>query len=65
MEILQPKDSEILNWDPENMDEYWSQCSSFDSRANDTQSIMGGLSNQIDSERAFEAMFNRLQKRLD
>jgi len=27
-----PPNSEILNWDPENMETYWQQCQQFDTR---------------------------------
>lgn len=30
MTTYQPKDERLLNWDPENMDQYWQQCERFD-----------------------------------
>ena len=32
MAIQIPRDSEIMSWDPENMDTYWQQCRRFDTR---------------------------------
>ncbi|MDQ7048832.1 MAG: hypothetical protein Q9M92_04525 [Enterobacterales bacterium] len=30
MKTMTPPNSEILNWDPENMETYWKQCRQFD-----------------------------------
>lgn len=32
MSIQIPKDSEIMSWDPENIESYWRQCRRFDTR---------------------------------
>ncbi len=31
-----PPNSDILSWDPENMDTYWQQCRQFDTRSLNT-----------------------------
>jgi len=33
MRLKTPPNSEILNWDPENMEAYWQQCRQFDTRS--------------------------------
>lgn len=37
--MIQPFNSEIMSWDPENMETYWQQCRRYDSRPFDTLSI--------------------------
>jgi len=63
MNTLIPKDTEIMSWDPENMDSYWSQCRQVDSRPFDTKSLIGGYGNQCDSQAAFNQMLHRLEKK--
>ena len=62
MNALIPKDAEIMSWDPENMDSYWSQCKQVDTRPFDTKSFIGGYGNQCDSQAAFHQMTSRLKK---
>jgi len=64
MTIQLPKDTDILSWDPEDMDTYWRQCRSYDSRPHDTRSIMGNSLNQADSQNAFRLMLKRIEARL-
>ena len=65
MASLRPKDTDIMSWDPENMEAYWAHCARFDKRPNETQRLLGRGSEQKDSETAFNAMFTRLKKKLD
>ncbi|MCW8876809.1 MAG: hypothetical protein OQK51_07105 [Kangiellaceae bacterium] len=30
MRLFIPKDDQVFDWDPENMDTYWRQCKKFD-----------------------------------
>jgi len=55
MSIQTPRDSEIMSWDPENMETYWQQCRSYDTRA-----IMSGRGNQALSQSAFNKMLKRI-----
>ncbi len=49
-----PRDSEIMSWDPENMEAYWLQC-----RKYDTRSIMSVRQSQEASQAAFNKMLKR------
>ena len=59
-----PSNTEILSWDPDDMEAYWAQNQRYDERPFDTLSIMGGTFNQYDSEQSFAQQFSRLIKRL-
>jgi len=52
-----PPDSDIMSWDPENMETYWQQCRSYD-----TRSIMSVRSSQTLSQLAFNKMLQRFAK---
>ncbi len=49
-----PKDSEIMSWDPENMESYWQQCRRFDTRP-----ILSIRHSQEISQAAFSEMLKR------
>ncbi len=51
-----PINSEIMSWDPENMDAYWQQCRYFD-----TRSISARKSSQAQSQKAFNDMLKRIK----
>ena len=55
MTMKVPRDSEIMSWDPEEMETYWQQCRSYD-----TRSIMSGRGKQVLSQSAFSKMLKRL-----
>jgi len=50
-----PRDSEIMNWDPENMETYWQQCRCFDTRP-----ILSIRQSQQISQAAFSDLLKRL-----
>jgi hypothetical protein len=52
-----PRDSEIMSWDPENMETYWQQCRNFDTRP-----IMSIRQSQDVSQAAFSNMLKRFAK---
>ena len=54
MTIQIPRDSEIMNWDPENMETYWQQCRNYD-----TRSLMARQTSQSLSQSAFTKMLKR------
>jgi len=57
MSIQIPGDSEIMSWDPENMESYWQQCRQFDTRP-----IMSIRQSQATSEAAFSQMLTRFSE---
>ena len=58
MAIQIPRDSEIMSWDPENMDTYWQQCRRFD-----TRSMISIRHSQQISQAAFNQMLNRFAEK--
>jgi len=54
MSIQTPRDSDIMSWDPENMETYWQQCRNYD-----TRSIMSCRANQSLSQSAFNKMLKK------
>ena len=48
-------DSEIMSWDPENMDKYWRQC-----RHYDTSPLITIRQSQLASQNAFSSKLTRL-----
>ncbi len=57
MTIQIPRDSEIMSWDPENMDTYWRQCRKFD-----TRSMISLRQGPLISQAAFTQMLTRLSE---
>lgn len=57
MTVQIPRDSEIMNWDPENMDTYWQQCRKFDTRP-----MISIRHSQEISQAAFAQMLTRFSK---
>jgi hypothetical protein len=59
MQTLWPKNDNILNWDPENMDKYWELCSSFDQypqmdvSASEPESVKGFTQDRVKPRRIF------------
>ena len=58
MAIQIPRDSEIMSWDPENMDTYWQQCRRFD-----TSPMISIRHSQQLSQAAFNQMLVRFAEK--
>jgi len=63
MNYITPKNTDILSWDPEDMDSYWHQCRAFDNRPYDTRCLLGSSCNQAESQRAFSKMLKQFTER--
>ncbi len=65
MNARSPRDSEIMSWDPENMETYWRQCRLYDSRPYDTQPVMGAATKQAAGLAALESRLSSFEQKIN